>query len=93
MQLLVMQISSDKTQIVKVPDLCKKTCSVAELQEFVSDKDRKTVCYYLLFDWKCKLYLIKWYVYIKQIMQHLPLVCGKCLELLCFAVIGQFYEF
>ena len=21
------------------------------------------------------------------------LVCGKCLELLCFAVIGQFYEF
>ena len=26
-------------------------------------------------------------------MENMSLVCGKCLELLCFAVIGQFYEF
>ena len=57
-----MQLCSDKTQIVKVPDLSLQECSVADLQDFFSHKERKTTCCYALFDWNEKLYLIKWYV-------------------------------
>ena len=42
-------------------------------------------------------YILQRHIEIIINLLHFPLlyrlVCGKCLELLCFAVIGPFYEF
>ena len=63
MQLLIMQLSDDKQNVIKKPDMCRETCTYEEFLEFFGDPSIKNECLYAVYDYNnTKLVLIKWYV-------------------------------